>query len=139
MLLNRQRIETHRKCLVSKITRDHALALRPASAALHTTLSFPSPPPRLWVFELKLPDGNGPWHTLSPEACLCVVWKKGNQHSNPCAWERAGITEHGQLLAFPCCPALPARVGTAKGAVCPFTVPKGTWQNTSIQFREYDP
>lgn len=90
------------------------------------------------MFELKLPDGNGPWHMLFPEACLCVVWK-GNQHSNACAWDRAGITEHGQLLAFCCCPALLARVGTTKGDVHPLTAPKGTWQNTSIQAREYDP
>jgi len=49
LLLSRQRVETHRKCLVSKITRDHALALGPGSTAwlssTYQSFFFPFPTP----------------------------------------------------------------------------------------------
>lgn len=110
LLLNRRRIKTHRKCLVSKITRDHSAAPRPSSTAwLSSTyrgLFFPFPTPSKPEYLRRNCLLGAVPGTCSPLKRVCVL-------SGGAAISTAGavvlgsvlaIKEHGQL---PACAAAP--------------------------------
>lgn len=104
LLLNRRRIETHRKCLVSNITRDHALAPRPGGTAwlssTYHSLFFPFPTPSdpgFWSRNCLLRMVPG---TCSPLKRVCVLsGRRAISTARPVLGSVLAIKEYGQLLA----------------------------------------